>query len=70
MSKKGGGEKNELKVLENDEKMPLEVGVKNGQATQNLSSMTTPQYKRITEVPRGFQAVRVPRLRDNSPGWW
>jgi len=22
------------------------------------------------EVPRGFQAVKVPRLRDNVPGWW
>ena len=23
-----------------------------------------------TEVPRGFQEVKVPRLRDNSTGWW
>ena len=22
------------------------------------------------EVPRGFQEVKVPRLRDNDPGWW
>ena len=22
------------------------------------------------EVPRGFQEVKVPRLRDNGPGWW
>jgi len=22
------------------------------------------------EVPRGFQKVKVPRLRDNDPGWW
>ena len=22
------------------------------------------------EVPRGFQEVNVPRLRDNGPGWW
>jgi len=21
-------------------------------------------------VPRGFQEVKVPRLRDNVPGWW
>jgi len=21
------------------------------------------------EVPRGFQEVKVPRLRDNGPGW-
>ena len=23
-----------------------------------------------SEVPRGFQEVKVPRLRDNVPGWW
>jgi len=23
-----------------------------------------------TEVPRGIQEVKVPRLRDNSPEWW
>jgi len=22
------------------------------------------------EVPRGFQEVKAPRLRDNGPGWW
>ena len=22
------------------------------------------------EVPRGCQEVKVPRLRDNGPGWW
>jgi hypothetical protein len=22
------------------------------------------------EVPRGFQEVKVPTLRDNGPGWW
>ena len=22
------------------------------------------------EVPRGFQVVKVPKLRDNGPGWW
>jgi len=22
------------------------------------------------EVPRGFQEVKVPRLRDSGPGWW
>jgi len=22
------------------------------------------------EVSRGFQEVKVPRLRDNGPGWW
>jgi len=22
------------------------------------------------EVPRGFQEIKVPRLRDNDPGWW
>ena len=23
-----------------------------------------------SEVPRGFQQVKVPRLRDNGAGWW
>ena len=22
------------------------------------------------EMPRGFQEVKVPRLRDNGPEWW
>jgi len=22
------------------------------------------------EVPREFQEVKIPRLRDNGPGWW
>ena len=22
------------------------------------------------EVPRGFQEVKVPSLRNNGPGWW
>jgi hypothetical protein len=22
------------------------------------------------EWPRGFQEVKVPRFRDNGPGWW
>jgi len=24
----------------------------------------------MPEVPRGFQEVKVPRLRDSDPGWW
>jgi len=33
-------------------------------------------YKKVNqshyrpEVPRGFLEVKVPRLRDNGPGWW
>ena len=26
------------------------------------------RYRR--EVPRGFQEIKVPRLRDNGTGWW
>jgi len=22
------------------------------------------------ELPRGFQELKVPRLRDHGPGWW
>jgi len=28
------------------------------------------QYHYRPEVPREFQEVKVPRLRDNGPGWW
>ena len=28
------------------------------------------QSRYRSEVPRGFQEVKVPRLRDNGPGWW
>jgi len=28
------------------------------------------QYHYRSEVPRAFQQVKVPRLRDNGPGWW
>jgi hypothetical protein len=27
-----------------------------------------PHYR--PEVPRGFQEVKVPKLRDNGQGWW
>ena len=27
------------------------------------------QFHYRPEVPRGFQEVKVPRLRDNGPGW-
>jgi len=28
------------------------------------------QFHNRAEVPRGFQEVKVPRLRDNGPEWW
>ena len=28
------------------------------------------QFHYRPEVPRGFQEVKVPRIRDNGPGWW
>jgi len=28
------------------------------------------QFHYRPEVPRGFQEFKVPRLRDNGPGWW
>jgi len=28
------------------------------------------QFHYRSEVARGFQEVKVPRLRDNGPGWW
>jgi len=26
--------------------------------------------KNQSQVPKGFQEVKFPRLRDNGPGWW
>jgi len=28
------------------------------------------QSRQRLEVPRGFQEVKAPKLRDNDPGWW
>jgi len=39
----------------------VSLGVKGLKVTQS-------QYR--PEVPRGFQEVKVSRLRDNGPGWW
>jgi len=42
-----------------------------------VSSTVNPRASHISkqshyrpEVPRGFQEVKVPRLRDTGPGWW
>jgi len=40
-------------------------------AKMNLvSSLKVNQSHYRPEVPRGFQEVKVPGLRDNGPGWW
>jgi len=36
----------------------------------NLFFVKVKQSHYRPEVPRGFQEVKVPRLRDNGPGWW
>jgi len=36
--------------------------------TEKVKKVIQPHYR--PEVPRGFQEVKVPRLRDNGPGWW
>jgi len=33
-------------------------------------SLNKNQSRYNPEVPRGFQEVKVPRLRDNGTGWW
>ena len=38
-------------------------------ATSSHEYASIPSHYR-PEVPRGFQEVKVPRLRDNGPGWW
>ena len=41
-------------------------------STQSLTEMSKRQSSPVTgqEGPRGFQKVKVPRLRDNGTGWW
>jgi hypothetical protein len=40
-------------------------------AKMNLvSSLKVNQSHYRSEMPRGFQEVKVPKLRDNGPGWW
>ena len=34
----------------------------------DLSKVNQSRYS--PELPRGFQEVKIPRLRDNGPGWW
>ena len=36
----------------------------------NLNEVKVNQCHYRPDVPRGFQEVKVPRLRDNGPGWW
>jgi len=38
------------------------------QSFWNLKEVNQSHYR--PEVPRGFQEVKVPRLRDNGTGWW
>ena len=45
------------------------------ESTRCLFNQTTVKVKvnqshYRSEVPRGFQEVKVPRLRDNGPEWW
>jgi len=35
-----------------------------------LIAVATIQSHYRPEVPRGFQEVKIPRLRDNGSGWW
>ena len=35
-----------------------------------IVSVKVKQSRYSPEVPRGLQEVKVPRLRDNGPGWW
>jgi len=38
-------------------------------STQHITKwVNQPHYS--PEVPRGFQEVKIPTLRDNGPGWW
>ena len=35
-----------------------------------LNGLVNIQSRYRSEVPRGFQEVKVPRLHDNGTGWW
>jgi len=37
---------------------------------QDTSNKNVIQSHYRPEVPRGFQEIKVPRLRDNGPEWW
>jgi len=37
---------------------------------QNIDMKKVNQSHYRPEVSRGFKEVKVPRLRDNGPGWW
>jgi len=39
-------------------------------AGSNLNGSMVNQSHYRPEVPRGFQEVKVPRLRDKGTGWW
>jgi len=36
---------------------------------EDLDTVKSKQSHYRPEVPRGFQEVKVPRLRENGPGW-
>ena len=39
-----------------------------GDEPRTVSKVNLSHYR--PEVHRGFQELKVPRLRDNGPGWW
>ena len=41
-----------------------------GNTYHNVTVVKVNQSHYRSEVPRGFQEVKVPRLRDNGPEWW
>jgi len=41
----------------------------NESSFNRLKKLKVKQSHYRPEVPRGFQEVKVPRLRDNVPGW-
>ena len=46
------------------------VHIKQGNSHFILQKLKVNQSHYRPEVPRGFQEIKVPRLRDNSPEWW
>jgi len=52
------------------------ISVPNSRVNQGLAECLLLEEGKVKqsnykpEVPRGFQEVKVPRLRDNRPAWW
>jgi len=57
-----------MKFFVSESKYFLDVKYKEIEVFNNNNKVNESHYR--PEGPRGFQEVKVPRLRDNGPRWW